>query len=116
MVYDDGSQVRCFAHVRQVVDAVVNLMDAPAARGRVFNIGSDNPVTIRELAEAVVARAGNAAIRHIPYSEAYGHDFEDVQRRVPDVTRLRETLGATPDMPLMAILDDVIQWKRGTIA
>jgi nucleoside-diphosphate-sugar epimerase len=115
VVYDDGSQVRCFAHVRDVVDAVVNLMEMPAARGRVFNIGSDVPVTIRELAEAVIARTGSAAaIRHIPYSEAYGHDFEDVQRRVPDVTRLKETLGAAPSLPLNEILDDVIRWKRAT--
>jgi UDP-glucose 4-epimerase len=113
-VYDDGSQVRCFAHVLEVVDAVVNLMETPAAAGRVFNIGSDEPVTVRELAEAVIARTGSRSeIRHIPYSEAYGHDFEDIQRRVPDVTRLKETLGTAPTMSLSAILDDVIRWKRG---
>jgi nucleoside-diphosphate-sugar epimerase len=112
-VYDDGSQVRCFAHVREVVEAVVNLMETPAACGRVFNIGSDVPVTVRELAEAVIARTGSGStIRHIPYSEAYGHDFEDVQRRVPDVSRLKDTLGAAPKLPLNEILDDVIRWKR----
>jgi len=113
VVYDDGSQVRCFAHVRDVVHAVVTLMETPAARGRVFNIGSDAPVTVRELAEAVIARTGSSStIRHIPYSEAYGHDFEDIQRRVPDVSRLKETLGMVPSLPLNDILDDVIRWKK----
>ena len=112
-VYDDGSQVRCFAHVNEVIDAIVNLMETPAACGRVFNVGSDEPVSVRELAEAVVRQAGSSSeIRHIPYSEAYGHDFEDVQRRVPDVSRLHETLGTTPRMPLTEILDDIIRWKR----
>jgi UDP-glucose 4-epimerase len=114
-VYDDGSQVRCFAHVREIVDAVVGLMETPAACGRVFNIGSDVPVTIRELAETVVARTGSqSAIRFVPYSEAYGHDFEDVQRRVPDVTRLKQTVGTAPAMTLADILEDVIRWKRRT--
>ena len=112
-VYDDGSQVRCFAHVNEVIDAIVNLMETPAACGRVFNVGSDEPVSVRELAEAVVRQTGSSSeIRHIPYSEAYGHDFEDVQRRVPDVSRLHETLGTTPRMPLTEILDDIIRWKR----
>jgi len=113
IVYDDGGQVRCFGHVSEVVDSVIRLMETPAAEGRVFNIGSDQPVSIRQLAEEVTQRVKSPApIEYLPYSEAYGDDFEDVRRRVPDLTRLQATIGSKPSMPLGAILDDVIRWKR----
>lgn len=112
-VYDDGQQVRCFGHVQQVVECVVELMNTPAAQGRVFNIGSDQPVSIRELAETVIARVGSeAGIEYLPYSEAYGNDFEDVRRRVPCLDRLVETIGRKPERSLVDILDDIIRWKR----
>ena len=114
VVYDDGGQVRCFAHVREVVESVIRLMEAPAAAGRVFNIGSDQPVSIRELAEEVTRRVDPAVpIEHLPYRDAYGEDFEDVRRRVPNLTRLEETIGSKPRMSLGEILDDIIRWKRG---
>ena len=113
VVYDDGQQVRCFAHVREVVDVVTRLMRTPEAAGRVFNIGSDQPVSIAELAQEVIERIDpNVSVEYLPYDQAYGHDFEDVRRRVPDVTRLAETLGIKPQMPLGQILDDIIRWKR----
>ncbi len=113
VVYDDGSQVRCFAHVREVVEAIRKLMDAPAAAGRVFNIGSDQPWSIRQLAEAVIAKVNPAVkIEYLSYQKAYGDDFEDVQRRVPDVSRLEQTIGYKPLTGLEAILDDIIAWKR----
>ena len=113
VVYDDGEQVRCFAHVQEVVDCIIRLMDTPEAVGRVFNIGSDQPVAIRELAEAVTKRIDpQVPIEYLPYSEAYGEDFEDVRRRVPDLTRLVKTIGLKPSMPLDEILDDIIRWKR----
>lgn len=112
-VYDDGQQVRCFAHVREVVRSVIGLVRLPAAHGQVFNIGSDCPVSIQQLAEAVAAKVGgNIEIRHKPYAEAYGDDFEDVRRRVPNLSKLRSTLDAAPSLPLGAILDDVIAWRR----
>jgi UDP-glucose 4-epimerase len=112
-VYDDGQQVRCFAHVREVVDAVLQLMQTPDANGRVFNIGSDQPVEIRQLAQAVIDRSGSGtSIEYIPYSQAYGDDFEDIRRRVPDLTRLQQTIGWKPSSPLSRILDEVIAWKR----
>lgn len=115
VVYDDGGQTRCFAHVREVVEIVVRLMDLPIAQGKVFNIGSDEPVTIRELAERVIAKAGTASsLKYVPYSEVYGADFEDVRRRVPDLTRLKQTLGHRPGLLLDRILDDVIAWKRNS--
>ena len=113
VVYDDGEQVRCFAHWREVVDCIIRLMETPEAVGRVFNIGSDQPVAIRELAEAVTKRIDpQVPIEYLPYSEAYGEDFEDVRRRVPDLTRLVKTIGLKPSMPLDEILDDIIRWKR----
>ena len=112
VVYDDGEQVRCFAHVREVVDCVIRLMDNPAAVGRVFNIGSDQPYSIKQLAEAVTQKVNpNVPIEFLPYHEAYGEDFEDVRRRVPDLTRLVETIGSKPNMPLGEILDDIISWN-----
>lgn len=115
VVYDDGGQVRCFAHVREVVDAVVRLMQTPAAVGRVFNVGSEQPVSIRELAEEVIRRVNpGVSLKFVPYGDVYGSDFEDVRRRVPDLTRLRETLGSSPRMSLGEILDDIIADKRRT--
>jgi UDP-glucose 4-epimerase len=114
VVYDDGEQVRCFAHVREVVASIVKLMQTPAAYGQVFNIGSDRPWSIRQLAEAVIAKVNpSVQIEYLPYGKAYGDDFEDVRRRVPDVSRLKKTIGSTPQLGLDAILDDIIAWKRG---
>ena len=112
-VYDDGSQVRCFGHVSEVVRCVARLVDADTAAGRVFNIGGNQPVSVLELAQAVVNKVDPAVkIRFIPYSDAYGEDFEDVQRRVPNTSRLQEAIGECPAMSLDEILDDVIAWKR----
>jgi UDP-glucose 4-epimerase len=111
-VYDDGSQVRCFAHVGEIVDCVIRLLDVPEAAGRVFNIGSDQPVAILALARQVLAKINPTGdIQFIPYNKAYSDDFEDVQRRVPNVDRLQSTIGRKPLMTLDAILDDIIRWK-----
>jgi UDP-glucose 4-epimerase len=113
VVYDDGGQTRCFAHVREVVESVITLVDTDGAVGRVFNIGSDEAVTIRKLAEEIISRVDSKVkIDYLPYRRAYGDDFEDVRRRVPDVTRLFDTIGTKPVMLLGAILDDIIRWKR----
>jgi UDP-glucose 4-epimerase len=112
-VYDDGSQVRCFAHVSEVVDCVVALMETPAALGRIFNIGSDQPVSMKQLAEEIVRRVDpSVELSYLPYAEAYGDDFEDINRRVPNVERLFETIGQRPSMPLGELLDDIIRSKR----
>ena len=116
VVYDDGRQERCFAHVSEVVECVARLMEAPAASGQVFNIGSDEAISVRQLAEEIVRRSGSRSpIVYQRYDEAYGHRFEDVRRRVPDVTRLQSTIGFKPSMSLGAILDDVIATMRGNI-
>ena len=112
-VYDDGSQIRCFGHVQEVVRCVEKLVNTDAADGQVFNIGGDEPISMLDLARAVVSRIDpSVEIRFVPYSTAYGHDFEDVQRRVPDTSRLQSVIDLRPSMSLEEILDDVIAWKR----
>lgn len=115
VVYDDGRQVRCFAHVGEVTDTVIKLMATPGASGRVYNIGSDQPVSIRDLAAEVARRVDpKVRIEFIPYRQAYGDDFEDIRRRVPDLTRLQQTLGSRPSKPLGEILDEIIAAKRAS--
>lgn len=117
VVYDDGRQVRCFAHVREVVDTIITLMNTPAAHGGIFNIGSDQPVSVQQLAERVRDVVNpKVAIDYLPYSQAYGNDFEDVRRRVPDVSRLKQTIGRSPSLPLDEILHDILAWKRSQAA
>ncbi len=115
-VYDDGRQVRCFAHVADVIRGVLDLMACPAAVGRVFNLGSDRPITIRELAETV-ARVANpqAEIQHIPYAEAYAPGFEDIRCRIPDLTRIRQAIGYQPHYEMEGIVRGFLEWKRGRL-
>lgn len=113
VVHDDGLQVRCFAHVSDVVSAVIDLMQTSTAVSGVFNIGSDEPVTILELANRVVAAVNpELDIEFQSYSEAYDEDFEDVRSRVPDLTRLRKTIDYRPTYNLDAILTEVIDLAR----
>ena len=113
IVHDDGAQVRCFAHVDDVISAVVNLVDTPAAAGRVYNIGSDVPVSILELAERVIARVNPAAkVEFTTYAEAYDESFEDIRRRVPVLDRIRHAINFQPDHDLDDIIDSVAEYQR----
>lgn len=113
LVHDDGQQTRCFGHVADVVGAVLKLMATPAALGRVFNIGSDQPISILELARRVLAVVNpSLAIEFQSYAEAYSPDFEDIRSRVPDLTRLRETIGYEPRYSLDEVIREVVAWKR----
>jgi UDP-glucose 4-epimerase len=113
VVYDDGRQVRCFAHVADIVRGIVDLMRSPAAVGQVFNLGSDEAVTIRDLAERVAALVDpKPAIEHMPYAQAYAPGFEDIRARVPDLTRLRHLIDYRPRYRLDDILREVSGWKR----
>jgi UDP-glucose 4-epimerase len=115
IVHDDGQQVRCFAHVKDIVAAVLALLQTPAAIGRVFNIGSDQPVSIRDLAAAVIAASGSkSSIAYQTYMDAYDKDFEDVRRRVPDLSRLQSTIGYRPTYDLHSIVRDVIASKAAS--
>jgi len=114
IVHDDGHQVRCFAHVSDVLRAILGLMETPQAVGRVFNVGSDQPISILELAQRVIAAVNpSLAIRFQSYAEAYDEDFEDCRRRVPDLSRLRETIDFCPRYDLDSIIREVVAWKRG---
>jgi UDP-glucose 4-epimerase len=116
LVHDDGRQIRCFAHVSDVVSAVVALMQTPAAAGRVFNIGSDQPVSILDLARQVIAQAqSNSTVQFQTYAHAYDADFEDIRHRVPDLSRLEATIGYERQFDLDAIIRDVIAWKRASV-
>lgn len=113
VVHDDGKQVRCFAHVADVVTAVVGLVREPAAEGRVFNIGSDQPVSILELAQRVVALVGSSSpIVFQSYAQAYSADFEDIRHRVPDLSRIRATINYQLRHDLDAIIQDTIASRR----
>ncbi len=108
IVHDDGQQERCFAHVNDVVKAVIQLVANESAHGRVFNIGSDKPVSILELAERVRARVNpQAPIQFQSYADAYDATFEDIRRRVPDLTRIREAIGYEATYTLDQIIDSV---------
>lgn len=117
-VFGSGEQSRCFGHVSDAVESIIRLIRTPAAAGQVFNIGSDREVTIRRLAEMVRDAAGSSSpIVHVPYEEAYAEGFEDMLRRVPDVSKLERVVGYRPATPLEKIIDDVIadqQARLGT--
>jgi UDP-glucose 4-epimerase len=116
-VYGTGEQSRCFGHVRDAVEAVIKLLRTPAAIGEVFNIGSDEEVTINELARRVrAAAASESEIVLVPYSEAYAEGFEDMQRRVPDVRKLERAIGFRPRTPLATIIEDVVADQRARLA
>jgi len=113
-VFGDGTQQRCFCHVADVVQALADLMERDDVYGEVFNIGSDEEVSIRELADRVLVRTGSASDVHlVPYEDAYEAGFEDMVRRIPDVSKIGERLGWAPTRRLDEILDDVIEHQRG---
>lgn len=112
-VYGSGEQKRCFADVEDVAECLMRLVACEAARGEVFNVGSNQEITINELAEKVRARTGERSrIVHIPYEQAYTAGFEDLDRRLPDLRKLRATIDFAPDRPIEAILDRVIAHRR----
>ncbi|MFG1686377.1 NAD-dependent epimerase/dehydratase family protein [Nonomuraea sp. NPDC049269] len=112
-VFGDGSQTRCFAHVADVVNALLRLLDLEAAVGQTFNIGSANEVSILDLAKLIIDHTGSmSAIDLIPYHEAYQQGFEDMTRRVPDTTRIRELTGWAPRHTLDEILVEVVKQVR----
>jgi len=110
-VYGNGEQSRCFGYVGDVVRAIAALVDHPGAVGEVFNIGSTEEVTISELAQRVKTLAHSASeIVHIPYDEAYEQGFEDMPRRVPDISKIGALIGYRPTTSLEQILTKVIDF------
>lgn len=112
-VYGDGRQSRCFAYVTDIVGAILNLADHPDALGEVFNLGSTEEVTIEELALRIKERTGSeSSIVYVPYDRAYEVGFEDMRRRVPDISKARDLIGYSPAVGLDEILDRIIAYFR----
>jgi UDP-glucose 4-epimerase len=112
-VFGDGTQSRSFTHVLDVVDALVRLMAEPRAEGDVFNVGNDHEVTIQDLARMVKEMSGSRSeIEFIPYEKAYGPGFEDMERRCPNITKIRELIGFEPKHDLVAIIQSVIDYFK----
>jgi len=107
-VFGEGTQSRCFCDVRDVVGVLPELLASGNCFGRVFNVGSDHPITINELAKAVIQTLGSkSTIEHVPYSEAYPAGFEDLRRRRPDLTRLRDAVGFEARVALDTTIQDL---------
>jgi UDP-glucose 4-epimerase len=112
-VFGDGTQSRAFTHVSDVVGALTILMKEPAAIGQVINVGNVQEVTITELAKMVRDLSGSdSTIKYVPYEEAYDSGFEDMPRRVPDLTKIRRMIGYEPKYSLNDILVQVIDYFR----
>lgn len=112
-VYNDGSQTRCFGYVKDVVKAMVALMENDKAVGEVFNIGSNSEITILELAKLVKQKCNSdSEIKFVSYDKAYDKDFEDMQRRVPDISKLRTTIGFAPSVGIEEIVESVVQFFK----
>ena len=115
-VYGTGEQSRCFAHVKDVVEAVSRLMSTDAAINEVFNVGNDREVTMNQLAAMVRDAAGSKSpIVHLPYDQVYAAGFEDMQRRLPDVRKLERVTGFRPTTPLEQIIADVVAEQRANL-
>lgn len=112
-IHGDGEQVRCFGYVRDVVDALQKLLESPRTIGEVYNVGSDEAVTISELADLVLEITGSSSEKQfIPYDEAYKTGFEDAQRRQPDITKVQQAIGWQPQTLLRDIVTLVTAWER----
>lgn len=116
-VYGSGNQSRCFLYVKDAVDAMIRLMETPESVGQVFNLGSQEEITIRQLAEKVLALTSSPSqITLTPYDQAYEEGFEDMQRRIPDTTKISKLIGFKPSIGLEGILSLVIAEFRQKLA
>ena len=107
-IHGDGSQSRCFGHVADVVNGLTKLIETPACFGQVVNLGNEAEVSINDLAKKAIAMTGSTSeLKYIPYSEAYGSGFEDMQRRVPSLEKAKRLIGYQPTRTLEDIINDV---------
>jgi UDP-glucose 4-epimerase len=107
-VYGSGNQIRCFCHVDDAVRALLLVMDSDKAIGEVFNVGNNQQISITELARKVIELTGSKSkIEKIAYEEAYPVGFEDMQRRVPDISKIKRVLGWTPEINLDQVIKDI---------
>jgi UDP-glucose 4-epimerase len=107
-IYGDGTQSRVFCHVYDAVQAIVTMAAHDETIGDVYNVGGTGEVTIKQLAEQVIKMTGSSsAITYIPYSDAYPAGFEDIQRRVPDISKVKSAIGWAPTKDLTQIISDI---------
>jgi UDP-glucose 4-epimerase len=107
-VYGTGEQIRCFCHVKDAKRALLLVMDSEKSIGEVFNVGSNQQISILELAKRVIQITNSKSdINKIPYAEAYPEGFEDMQRRVPDISKIKQVLGWSPEINLDQIIKDI---------
>jgi UDP-glucose 4-epimerase len=107
-VYGSGDQIRCFCHINDAVKGLLLVMDSEKAVGEVFNVGNNQQITIMELAKKVIAITGSkSTIEKIAYEKAYPQGFEDMQRRVPDISKMKQVLGWEPQLNLDQIITDI---------
>ena len=112
-IHGDGSQTRCFCHVRDTIRALMGLMDARGISGEIFNVGSTERVTIDELSQRVLALTGSSSpIVRVPYDEVYGQGIEDMLHRQPSIERIKAAVGWEPTLSLDEILRDVVDHTR----
>jgi UDP-glucose 4-epimerase len=112
-VFGDGKQSRCFTHVNDVVRGLIGLLDNEKAYGQVFNIGNTNEISIADLAKQIREMCQSSSeLVFIPYEKAYEEGFEDMARRIPDISKIEATIGWKPSIPLHQILSDVIAHFR----
>ena len=113
-IYGDGMQTRTFTYVKDVVRAFIMLMETDEAVGEVFNVGGIEEITIRNLAEKIIALTGSGStIEYVPYEKAFGKDFEDMMRRVPGMDKIRALIGYEPEVPLDEMLRRIIAAQKG---
>jgi UDP-glucose 4-epimerase len=112
-VYGSGSQSRCFCHVYDAVAGVLAVIDSDATLGEVFNIGNDDEITIEDLAREVIEQTGSSSvIEKVLYEKAYAPGFEDMQRRIPDITKIKRTVGWSPKRDLSVIISDIAEFLK----
>ncbi|MEV8367070.1 NAD-dependent epimerase/dehydratase family protein [Streptomyces niveus] len=114
-LFGDGQQIRCFCHVLDVIPSLVALLEDEGAHGTVYNLGSSEQVSMAELAAKVIAATGSSStVVKIPYEQAYGPGFEDMQRRIPNCDKARDRIGFRPTRTLDDIIESVIAQNRGS--
>lgn len=117
LVHGDGSQSRVFCHVADAISAVTKLMDTEQSIGEVYNVGGVGEVTIKELAEKIILRSKSSSrIHFIPYKEVYPVGFEDMQRRVPNISKINGLIHWEPIRNLDTIIDDVIEFQNSVLS
>lgn len=112
-VFGDGTQTRCFCFVDDAVEALLTLLDEQRAVGEIYNVGNPEEISIGDLARRVIEKTGSSSgVKTIPYDEAYETGFEDMERRVPDITKINDLTGWSPKIELEEILERMIEAGR----